>query len=97
MIATEDHAALIDSLILCKFLRGVFDDLFAESAAMIAAVTGWEVNAEELRTVARRVVTARKCLNIREGWTPAEDTLPGRFFEPVDKLEGRGFLSRLAR
>ena len=28
---------------------------------------------------ARRVVTARKLFNIREGWTPAEDTLPRRF------------------
>ena len=56
-----------DSLILCKFLRGVFDDLFGESAAMLAAVTGWDVDAEELRTVPRRVVTTRKCLNIGEG------------------------------
>ena len=28
---------------------------------------------------ARRVVNARKCLNRREGWTRAEDTLPARF------------------
>src|SRR5207244_6036293 len=30
-VETEDRAALMDSLILCKFLRGVFTDLFAES------------------------------------------------------------------
>ena len=42
---------------------------------MLAAVTGWDVTADELRTVARRVVNARKCLNQREGWTTAEDTL----------------------
>src|SRR5262249_2338325 len=34
-IETEDRAALIDSLILCKFLRGVFPDLFAESAELL--------------------------------------------------------------
>ena len=28
-IASEDRSALIDSLILCKFLRGVFDDLYS--------------------------------------------------------------------
>jgi aldehyde:ferredoxin oxidoreductase len=28
---------------------------------------------------ARRVVNARKCVNEREGWTRAEDTLPTRF------------------
>ena len=31
-IETEDKAALMDSLILCKFLRGVFDDFHAEAA-----------------------------------------------------------------
>jgi aldehyde:ferredoxin oxidoreductase len=78
-IETEDRAALIDSLILCKFLRGIFADIWTESAALLAKVTGWDVTADELRAVARRVVTARKLFNIREGWTPAEDTLPQRF------------------
>ena len=78
-IETEDRAALIDSLILCKFLRGVFTDLYAESAELLRAVTGWNLDGEELRTSARRVVNARKCLNQREGWTRAEDTLPARF------------------
>src|SRR5262249_46236467 len=37
-VETEDRAALLDSLILCKFLRGVFGDLFAEAAELLAAV-----------------------------------------------------------
>jgi aldehyde:ferredoxin oxidoreductase len=79
-VETEDRAALIDSLILCKFLRGVFDDLFAESAEMLRLVTGWDATADELRATARRIVDAKKLFNIRAGWTPAEDTLPERFF-----------------
>jgi aldehyde:ferredoxin oxidoreductase len=78
-VETEDRAALMDSLILCKFLRGVFDDLFAESAVLLRHVTGWEVTVDELRIASRRIVTAKKLFNIREGWTPAEDTLPKRF------------------
>jgi aldehyde:ferredoxin oxidoreductase len=78
-VATEDRAALIDSLILCKFLRGVFTDLYAESAELLRRVTGWDVTAEELRTAARRIVAAKKLYNQREGWTAAEDTLPKRF------------------
>jgi aldehyde:ferredoxin oxidoreductase len=78
-VETEDRAALIDSLILCKFLRGVFTDLFAESADLLRRVTGWGVTADELRTAARRIVTAKKLYNQREGWTAAEDTLPRRF------------------
>ena len=78
-VETEDRAALIDSLILCKFLRGVFADLYAESAELLRRVTGWDVTGDELRTLARRVVTAKKLFNQREGWTAAEDTLPKRF------------------
>jgi aldehyde:ferredoxin oxidoreductase len=78
-VETEDRAALLDSLILCKFLRGVFADLFAESADLLRPVTGWDVTADELRTAARRIATAKKLYNVREGWTAAEDTLPRRF------------------
>jgi aldehyde:ferredoxin oxidoreductase len=78
-IETEDRAAVMDSLILCKFLRGVFSDFYAQSAELLAAVTGWPFSAEELKTVAARIVNARKCLNQREGWSAAEDTLPERF------------------
>src|SRR5439155_9309703 len=76
---TEDRAALMDSLILCKFLRGVFTDFYAEAAELLRRVTGWDVTADELRTTARRIVTAKKLYNLREGWTQAEDTLPRRF------------------
>jgi len=85
---------VMDSMILCKFLRGVFVDFYAESAEMLAAVTGWEVDAEELAVVARRVVNARKCVNSREGWTRHEDTLPPRFLSEAPTSPGAPFLSR---
>jgi len=78
-VETEDKSALMDSLILCKFLRGVFTDLYAEGADLLCRVTGWDVTADELRETARRIVTAKKLYNIREGWTADEDTLPKRF------------------
>jgi aldehyde:ferredoxin oxidoreductase len=78
-IETEDRAALMDSLILCKFLRGVFTDFYAESAAILRAVTGWDVTAGELRDTARRIIAAKREFNLRAGWTPQEDTLPERF------------------
>jgi aldehyde:ferredoxin oxidoreductase len=80
-IDTEDRAAVMDSLILCKFLRGVLTDFYAESAEMLRAVTGFPYDEGELREVARRVVNARKCLNQREGWTSVEDTLPRRLLD----------------
>lgn len=77
-IETENKAALMDSLILCKFLRGVFTDFYAEAAHMLRLVTGWDVTSAELKQTAERIVTAKKLFNIRAGWTPAEDTLPAR-------------------
>ncbi len=80
-IETENEAAIMDSLILCKFLRGVFDDKLSAMAEMLHLVTGWDVTAAELRATAERIVTAKKLFNIGAGWTPAEDTLPDRFFD----------------
>jgi aldehyde:ferredoxin oxidoreductase len=85
-IEPEDRAALLDSLVLCKFLRGVFDDLYVESAELLRAVTGLDFDAEELRRLARRVVDLRKSFNQREGWSPEDDTLPDRFLE--EPLQG---------
>jgi aldehyde:ferredoxin oxidoreductase len=78
-IETEDRAALMDSMILCKFLRGVFGDFYGESASMLKAVTGWDVTADELHATARRIVAAKHRFNVLAGWTSAEDTLPERF------------------
>jgi aldehyde:ferredoxin oxidoreductase len=78
-IDTEDKAALMDSLIICKFLRGVFDDFHAEAAEILRSVTGWDVSADELRETAKRIVAAKRQFNLLAGWTPAEDTLPQRF------------------
>ena len=79
-IATEDRAAMLDSLILCKFLRGTLVDFYGESAEMLAAVTGFDCDADELRRAAQRIVLLKRLFNEREGWTAAEDTLPERFF-----------------
>jgi aldehyde:ferredoxin oxidoreductase len=80
-IETEDRAALMDSLIICKFLRGVFSDLYSEAADMLRAVTGWDVTAAELRATAKRIVATKRQVNVLAGWTLEEDTLPDRFFD----------------
>ena len=92
-IEIENEAAVMDSLILCKFLRGVFDDKLASMSEMLRLVTGWSVDAAELEQTARRIVTAKKWFNIQQGWTPEEDVLPQRFFsEPVVDGPGKGTL-----
>jgi aldehyde:ferredoxin oxidoreductase len=77
-VETEDRAALLDSLILCKFLRQALGDLYEEAATMLRLVCGWDITPQELRRCSQRIVTARKLFNLRAGWTPEEDTLPAR-------------------
>jgi aldehyde:ferredoxin oxidoreductase len=89
-VETEDRAAVMDSLILCKFLRGVFSEPFGEWAALLSAVTGWDVDGDELRQAARRIVMAKRVFNIREGWRPEDDWLPERLLsEPLELASGR--------
>src|SRR5580704_16575115 len=89
-VETEDRAAVMDSLTLCKFLRGVFTEPFAEWAGLLSSVTGWDVDGAELRRTARRIVLTKRVYNIREGWRPADDWLPERLLsEPLRLASGR--------
>jgi aldehyde:ferredoxin oxidoreductase len=89
-IETEDRAAIMDSLILCKFLRGVFEEPYPEWARLLSSVSGWDVGAEELEATAGRIVLAKRAFNVREGWQRADDSLPERFLsEPVQLASGR--------
>src|SRR5262245_25560 len=93
-IDTEDRAAIMDSLILCKFLRGVFEDFYGEAAEMLRLVTGWDATAAELRETARRIVTAKRQFNLLAGWTREEDTLPDRFLDTPLSTDPAATLSR---
>ena len=68
-IETEDRAAIMDSLILCKFLRGVFEEPMSEWARLLNTVTGWDTDAAELSRTAQRIVMTKRLFNLREGWT----------------------------
>ncbi len=95
-IETEDRAAAIDSMILCKFLRGVFTDPddpdapWGEWAGLLSLVTGWDMDADELRATARRIVLAKREYNLREGWRAEDDWLPPRLLaEALELPSGR--------
>ena len=88
---SEDYAAILDSLIFCKFLRRCFDDFYPGAASLVRLVTGWEMDSEELRAVGSRIVTLKRLYNEREGASRADDTLPPRLLcEPVADGPGAG-------
>ncbi len=77
----EDFGAVLDSLIWCKFLRKAFDDLYEESADIYRLVTGWDMDAADLKLAGERINNLKKAFNIREGWQRADDTLPARVLD----------------
>jgi aldehyde:ferredoxin oxidoreductase len=84
VVASEDFAAVLDSLIVCKFLRKCFDDFYAETAELLRVVTGWDFSATEVRQIGERINTLKKLFNQREGWQPQDDWLPPRLLsEPL--------------
>jgi aldehyde:ferredoxin oxidoreductase len=76
--ASEDFAAVLDSLIVCKFLRNCFNDFYPEAAELLRKVTGWDYSGAELVLTGARIHTIKKLFNIREGWQSKDDWLPQR-------------------
>ena len=88
---SEDYAAVLDSMIWCKFLRKAFGDFWGESAQAYEWVTGRAASPEGLRLAGERICTLKKLFNVREGWTRADDTLPPRILEePLSSGVGAG-------
>ena len=77
----EDFAAVLDSLVLSKFVRRALDDFFPEAAQVYRLATGHDVGPEDLRASGERINLVRKVFNVREGWSRTDDTLPMRIFE----------------
>lgn len=95
VMASEDFNAVLDSLIICKFLRKCFDDFYTESAQLVERVTGWRYSGADLRRTGERISTIKKLFNIGQGWQPSDDSLPPRLLnEALSDGVGKG--SRLS-
>ncbi len=73
---SEDIYALIDSLIVCKNAKGTFYKELADMAKLYTLVTGYEMTPEELSLAGQRINTLARLINIREGLSRKDDTLP---------------------
>jgi aldehyde:ferredoxin oxidoreductase len=91
--ASEDFAAVLDSMIICKFLRKCFSDFYSEGAELLNKVTGWDFSNSELRRVGQRIQIFKRLFNQREGWRPTDDWLPPRLLNeilPTGVVQGTG-------
>jgi len=76
----EDQYAIIDSLIICKFTRGIYSSM-DEIAKLYTLVTGIEMSGKQMITAGERIYNAAKCFNVRFGASRKDDYPPPRAFE----------------
>ena len=85
----EDLYDVVDSLILCKFSRGVFYEGLDEMAKYYTLATGIPMTTEELRQAGERINNLARLINIREGKGTREyDTLPPKIMSVPVPDEG---------
>jgi len=85
----EDLYNVVDSLILCKFSRGVMYDGLKDMANYYTLATGIKMTPEEIIKAGERINNLARVINIREGkGTRADDTLPWKIMNVPVPDEG---------
>ncbi len=88
---TEDIYAIVDSYIICKFTRGIYEN-DNEMAKVYELVTGIPATGDSINIRGDAIVNLSKCFNIREGATRDDDHPPERFFKQAHtKGPAKGF------
>ncbi|MBD3228344.1 MAG: hypothetical protein GF329_09165 [Candidatus Lokiarchaeota archaeon] len=80
IMSKEDGYTVIDSFIVCKFTRGIYEG-DAELAEVYELVTGIPMSEEYLLKRAEAITNLSKCFNIREGATRKDDHPPPKYFK----------------
>ncbi|MEM2111424.1 MAG: aldehyde ferredoxin oxidoreductase family protein [Candidatus Bathyarchaeia archaeon] len=97
VIDIEDLYTIIDSLIVCKFSRGVYYKEFEDLARYYTLATGIEMTAQELRQAGERINTLGRLFNIREGFSRKDDSLPPKVMStpiPDDTVSKGSYISK---
>jgi len=81
VMGDEDMYAVIDSMIICKFTRTIWQG-YEDIAKVYSLVTGIPMEADQLRLCGERMSNLARLFNIREGMTRRDDELlPARIHE----------------
>jgi aldehyde:ferredoxin oxidoreductase len=91
----ENIYSVVDSVGICKFVCHGFNSPhflgYEHFSRMIKTVKGWDITPDELRECALRIVDLERVINMREGISRKDDTLPGRYFDdPMPKARSKG-------
>jgi aldehyde:ferredoxin oxidoreductase len=75
---------LYNSVGLCNFVGIPFGPLPLDKLVdYVRAVTGWDTSLWELLKVGERAGAMARLFNVRDGFSPEDDTLPKRLFTPL--------------
>ena len=72
---------LYNSLVLCQFENPGVQPL----RAVVNAATGWNLEAQDLMTLGKRIVNIKRLLNFKLGLTKANDRLPELLLKPLER------------
>ena len=87
----EDMYTIIDSLIVCKFSRGIYIEGFKDLAKLYTLVTGIEMTPEQLRLVGEGINNIARIFNVREGLSRKDDHLPPKVMStPIPEGVAKG-------
>ena len=82
---TQCLYALMDTLNICHFVYGPSWQLYdtRQLVEVVQAITGWDVDIEELLRVGERRLNMQRAFNAINGADRSLDTLPKRLYEPL--------------
>ena len=70
---------LYNAMILCQFQNPGVERVLAA----LNGATGWGLEADDLMTLGKRIVTLKRMLNVRRGLARADDQLPDLLLQPL--------------
>lgn len=84
VIDYEDRLNVFDSLILCRFYRDFYP--YADLAKVLTYLTGENWDEEEVKKLGERTTQLTRQINLTQGLTSKDDSLPPVFFKkPLEK------------
>ncbi|MGC9148338.1 MAG: aldehyde ferredoxin oxidoreductase family protein [Sulfolobales archaeon] len=81
IIEYENLGAIMDSLLLCKFGRYIYN--FQVIADLLSIVTGFDYTVQEVIETSERIVSLTRLINSKMGINREKDQLPPKWFKPV--------------
>jgi aldehyde:ferredoxin oxidoreductase len=96
LAAEEEWRQVLSSLVLCFFSRGLYP---AETVARALKTCGYELGADQLKELGRKVLRNKYAFKVREGFDPRPEALPDRIYQtpaPGGAID-RGYMAEAAK